>query len=176
MESDKLKELIEKYWNAETSLEEEAQLRKYFLEEQVAEEWKQTAMLFTYYDAKKKEGISDSSFDQQVLKKIKTKPAGNMRSLVYNMSRIAAGILVVIAIGYFVRQEAKKSSPPEVIDTYSDPKLAFEETKKALMILSKGFGKAQHEVGKMRVFHEAEQKVKGNEANEITTEIEVENI
>ncbi|NJN42337.1 MAG: hypothetical protein HC811_09070 [Flammeovirgaceae bacterium] len=161
MESDKLKALVEKYWNADTSLEEEAQLRKYFAEESVVEEWKETATLFRYYDAKRQEGVADPTFDQQVLKKIKTKPAGNMRSLVYNMSRIAAGILVVVAIGYFVRQEAKKSSPAEVVDTYSDPQLAFEETKKALMILSKGFGKAQHEVGKMRVFNEAEQKVRG---------------
>lgn len=161
MESERIKTLIQKYWDAETSLEEEAELRRYFSGEQVGAEWKDTASLFRYYDLKKQEAVADPDFDQHVMKKIRKKPAGNMRSMVFNMGRIAAGLLVVVAITYFVREEARKSYPSEVVDTYSDPQLAFEETKKALMILSKGFEKAQHEAGKMRVFHEAEQKVKG---------------
>ncbi len=79
--------------------------------------------------------------------------------MVFNFARIAAGLLVVITATYFVRQEVRKAYPPEIADTYSDPKLALEETKKALMMISKGFNKAQREAGKIKVFNEAEEKL-----------------
>lgn len=75
--------------------------------------------------------------------------------------RIAAGLLVVMVATYFVRLEIRKSYPAEVADTYSDPQLALEETKKALMMLSKGFNKAEKEAGRLRIFNEAEQKIQG---------------
>ncbi|MEM9545294.1 MAG: hypothetical protein AAGA77_04940 [Bacteroidota bacterium] len=42
--------LLEKYWNAETSLEEEAQLRDYFSSDHVTPEHKEFSGLFTYYE------------------------------------------------------------------------------------------------------------------------------
>jgi len=60
---------------------------------------------------------------------------------------------------YFIRQEVRRSYPKEVQDTYTDPQLAFEETKKALMMISNTFGKARHEAGKIKMFNEAEKKI-----------------
>lgn len=78
--------------------------------------------------------------------------------------RIAAGILVVVAATYFVRNEMIKSK--EMPDTFSDPKLALEETKKALMMISKSFGKAKEGAGKINLFNEAEQKISGKDTEE----------
>lgn len=159
MDSKQLEQLLEKYWNCETSLEEEKQLREYF-RGSVPENLKDTADLFRYYEAQQSHSVEGTDFDAVVRKKIKQQqPQGKSVSMVFNFARIAAGLLVVITATYFVRQEVRKAYPPEIVDTYSDPKLALEETKKALMMISKGFNKAQREAGKIKVFNEAEEKL-----------------
>jgi hypothetical protein len=47
-------------------------------------------------------------------------------------------------------------------DTFTDPKDALEETKKALMLISKSFSKAKEGASKVNMFNEAEQKIKDN--------------
>jgi hypothetical protein len=160
MDSKQIEQLLEKYWNTETSLEEEQQLRDFFTGANIPGQFKETAELFRYFDHQKKVQLTEPSFDSNVTRKINaTRPAAKTVTMYYNYARIAAGVAVVIAATYFVWQEVRKSYPAEVTDTYSDPKLAFEETKRALMMLSKGFGKARHETEKIRIFNEAEQKI-----------------
>ena len=82
------------------------------------------------------------------------------------VARIAAGLLVVVAATFFIRQEIKKAYPDEQEDTYTDPKVAFEETKKALMMISKSFNKAQKEASKINVFNEATEAIQKNKQDE----------
>ena len=162
MDSKQIEQLLEKYWSCETSLEEEQQLRDYFLREDIPLQWKEASELFRYFQHQKKDQLTGPAFDEEVLRKVQgVKPAGKVVRMFYNYGRIAAGLLVVVAAAHFVRQEIRKSYPPEVADTYSDPKLAFEETKRALMMISKGFGKAQKETKKINLFNEAERKIQG---------------
>lgn len=156
MDSKQIEQLIEKYWNCETSLEEEKLLKDYFQRDDLPVQWKETSELFRYFGNQQSHALPDKGFDTVILKKIK--PAGKVVDLSRNLVRIAAGLIVVIAATYFVRYEIRKSYPPE--DTFSDPKMAFEETKKALMMISKGFGKGHKEASKINVFNDAEQKVK----------------
>ena len=162
MDSDKINELLQRYWNAETSLEEEQQLRTFFAREPVPENLKETASLFRYFDQQKKLGVDDPAFDSELKKKIKA-PAGKVINFsMVQVARIAAGLFVVVAATFFVRQEIKKAYPDEPTaeeDTYSDPKVAFEETKKALMMIGKSFNKAQKEASKINVFNEATDKL-----------------
>lgn len=166
MDSKHIEKLLEKYWNCETSLEEEQQLREYYRGE-VPESMKDVAQVFQYFDSQQKQQVNSIDFDNTVKKKIKQQqPDGKVVRLFQNYGRIAAGLLVVVAATYFVRQEVRKAYPPEIADTYSDPKLALEETKKALMMISKGFSKAQKEAGKIKVFNEAEVKIQGKTPDE----------
>ena len=165
MDSKRLDELLQKYWNAETSLEEEQQLRVFFASESVPESLKETSTLFQYFDEQKKLGVGDNSFDKELLEKIR--PKGKIISMV-QVARIAAGLFVVVAAAYFIREEVRKAYPTEQVsneeitneDTYTDPKVAFEETKKALMMISKSFNKAQKQASKINVFNEATKKIK----------------
>lgn len=168
MDSKQLEQLLEKYWNCETSLEEEKQLRGYFQGE-VPESLKETADLFRYFETQQANSVGGADFDVAVIKKIKhQKPVGKSVSMFFNYARIAAGLIVVVTATYFVRQEVRKAYPPEIVDTYSDPKLALEETKKALMMISKGFNKAQKEAGKIKAFNEAEEKLQKQTKSEET--------
>ena len=161
MDSKKINELLSKYWNCETSLEEEAELREHFKTGNVPDELKETAPLFRYFEENKKKSLNDISFDRQVMQKIQgpVEQGQQIVRLVYNAMRIAAGLAVVIAATWFIRNEIRSTTPQEVVDTYDDPKMAFEETKKALMMISKSFGTAEEEAKKINMFNEAQEEI-----------------
>jgi hypothetical protein len=159
MDFNNMEELLKKYWNCETTLEEEKQLREFFAGNDIPDQWKETAAMFRYFDEVKKKSLNDLAFDGQVLGRINTTKEGRIKRLVYNAMRIAAGLAVVIAATWFIRTEIRSSMPPEVVDTYDDPKMAFEETKKALLIISKSFGTAEEQTRKINMFNEAQEEI-----------------
>jgi hypothetical protein len=111
----------------------------------------------------KQVGMHDAHFDQELKKKLK--PAGKVVSIsLMQVARIAAGLLVVVAATFFIRQEVQKAYPAEPEDTYTDPKVAFEETKKALMMISKSFNKAQKQASKLNMINEAADKIQHPES------------
>jgi hypothetical protein len=164
MDSKNINALLEKYWNCETSLEEEQQLKEYFRGKEIPEQLRETAVLFQYFAEHKKKDLTDSGFDHEVLAKVKTPRQGKVVKLIYNSMRIAAGIAVLVIATFLVRNEIRKTSPaPIAEDTYEDPKLAFEETKKALMMISKSFGSAHDKAKKINMFNEAQKSVQKEE-------------
>ncbi len=169
----RIEQLLEKYWKCETSLEEENELKAYFMEDKVPERLKETALLFQYFDAQKKLGINEGKFDHKIKAGVTPGEKGKVTKMFFTTAKIAAGVLVLVAATYLVRQEIRKSYPEEVVDTYSDPQLAFEETKKALMMISKTFGKAKQEAGKITVFNEAEQIIQNGTTKDDKKKIEI---
>jgi hypothetical protein len=159
MDSKQLEELLHKYWECETSLEEEQQLRDYFCKSNVPEQWKETAVLFHYFEAQKQK-LVNTGFEEAVIHKIKNPKQGKVISLVQISLRIAAGVAVLLAAVFFVRQEIRKNNTDMAFeDTYDDPQKALEETKKALMMISKGFGKAEAQAKKINMLNEAQEKI-----------------
>ncbi|HEY0744143.1 MAG TPA: hypothetical protein VGD40_21905 [Chryseosolibacter sp.] len=165
MDSKNINALLEKYWNCETSLEEEQQLKAYFRGKEIPEQLKETAVLFQYFDEHKKKDLTDVGFDREVLQKVKAPKDGKVRKLFYNSMRIAAGIAVLVVATFLVRNEVRQSNPAPVEDTYDDPKLAFEETKKALQMISKSFGSAQDKAKKINMFNEAQKSIQKEETD-----------
>jgi hypothetical protein len=164
MDSSRIDELLNKYWNCETSLEEEQQLREYFRGREISEQWKETATLFRYFDEHKKKALDDNAFDSEVLKQVQAPKQGRIVKLFYNSMRIAAGVAVLVVATWLVRNEVRKTTPQAVVDTYDDPKLAFEETKKALMMISKSFGNAEEKAKKINMFNEAKEQIQKEES------------
>jgi len=165
MDSKRLDELIEKYWQCQTSLEEEQELCGYFTNNQVADESLPAAVLFRYFENQKKQGLR-KEIDQALIGKIRQASAmrtGKLRTLAAYSLRIAAGIAVLLAAIILVRQELRSPAPiavnGELVDTYSDPQQAFEETKKALKMISRGFARAEQHVKKINSFNEAQEKI-----------------
>jgi hypothetical protein len=165
MDSERIEELLEKYWKCETSVEEEAQLHEYFRQPTVPESLKETAALFRYFGEQRGKVVKDTSFDKSLIRKIRNSSKGKVATLVFNTMRIAAGIIVLVLAVWLVRMEVRKSAPDEMADTYDDPKMAFEETKKALMMISRSFSTAEEQAKKINLFNEAQQDLKKEEAN-----------
>ncbi len=168
----RIEQLLEKYWKCETSLEEEKILRDFFNGQGVPESMKETADLFRYFESQRQLKLNGTDFDRKVAAHTTSKDRGKVIKMIFTSAKIAAGVVVLLAASFLVREEIRKSYPTEVVDTYSDPELAFEETKKALMMISKTFGKAKQEAGKISVFNEAEQIIQngtsgGDKANQV---------
>ena len=70
MDSRQVESLLEKYWNCETSLEEEKQLKAFFASENVPPSLKETAELFSYFENQRQRPLADGSFDANILKKL----------------------------------------------------------------------------------------------------------
>jgi hypothetical protein len=162
MDSEQIDTLLARYWNCETSLEEEQQLRDYFSDE-IPEGLAETATLFRYFQEQKDKSLKDTTFDRRIVNKIRAPRRHYTAVLTFNAMRIAAGIAVLIAAVWLVRMEIRESSPAKTTDTYNDPKMAFEETKKALMMISKSFGTAEAQAKKINLFNEAQKDIRKKE-------------
>lgn len=163
MDFEKINGLLAKYWNCETSLEEEEQLRIFFRSGDAPEHLADAANLFRYFDEQKNKSLTDASFENTVMKKIQPAEKGKLRALLLNSLRLAAGIAVLVAAVWLVRMEVRESTPQQMADTYDDPKMAFEETKKALMMISKSFGTAEEQAKKINLFNEAQKDIRKKE-------------
>lgn len=168
MDSDKINSLLDKYWACETTLDEEKELREYFEQGEFPEQLRETSHLFRYFSETRSNAISDVSFDRQVIDRISAGKQGKVRRLLFNTMRIAAGVAVLVVATFLVRNEIRNNNPEDVADTYSDPKIAFEETKKALMMISKSFGTAEEEAKKINLFNEAQEVVRKKDENSST--------
>ncbi|HTH57955.1 MAG TPA: hypothetical protein VL728_18030 [Cyclobacteriaceae bacterium] len=158
MDSKHIEELLEKYWNAETTLEQEEELRVFFQGNDIPENMSETATLFRYFENEKSKNLSEK-FDADVTKKVQQRQGGKIVAMKdwFRMARVAAGIIVVVAAVFLIGKQVREKG--EMVDTQSDPKLAFEETKKALMMISKNFHKAQKEASMINLLNEAEQTI-----------------
>ena len=161
MDSKELERLLAKYWACETSLEEEQMLRDHFRKAPTADEIRDAAALFAYFDMQRQTELQDGNFEQSIANMPRAKTR-SLDRLIHGTLRIAAGIAVLVAAVWLVRSEIRRSTPQEMIEAYSDPELAFEETKRALLIISRGFGTAEEQARKLDLFNEAQQKIRSD--------------
>jgi hypothetical protein len=167
MDSNRIDDLLKKYWECETSLEEEKELKTYFNQE-FDQKYKDVAPLFRYYEKEQNTGGLDGFFDERILAKIEKpqesiKKRGLLINMFLNASKVAAVGLIIATAGYFIKEEmSKEELKPYMSDTFEDPEKAFEETKKALQLISKNFNKGRKEVRKLSTFNEAQEKVKSD--------------
>lgn len=134
MSNEEIKKLLAKYYNAETSEDEELELKEFFNSEDVPAEFQDEKSIFLYYH---EIGIIPSpseDFEQKILAEIekeeyKDRKSG-FRKIILTYSGIAAGILLLAVSYFFLLNES------EPRDTFSDPKIAYAETMKILYDVS----------------------------------------
>src|SRR5690606_22732800 len=170
MDSKELERLLEKYWACETTLEEEQMLREYFRTTPATEATRDAAVMFAYFDMQRTRQLDDASLDERIANMAKPKVRPLIR-FVHNGLRIAAGIAVLVAAVWLVHDEIRENTPQEMLDTDSDPELAFEETKRALLIIARGFGAAEEQARKLDLFNEAQQKIRNEMTNQSEEEV-----
>ena len=145
-----IKALLDKYWEGDTSLEEELQLHLYFNQSKVDPALKTFQPLFDYF--KNEKGISIDLSDE-VMSKInaveqKVAPVAKRVTSIISLGwqravAIAASLLLVLTLGINIYQNQKSASTEMItMDTFQSPEQALEQTKAALLYLSNRMNKA----------------------------------
>ena len=137
MKPAKLDQLIEKYYAGETSPGEEKELKAYLLSGDIPQAHMELKEQFEIMDLLSNEQLPDD-FDSMLMEKISSEKKKSKTFIgSFWVSGIAATILLFIAIWF----GADLLQPKAVYGTITDPKLAFNETKKVLDEVSKKMNK-----------------------------------
>lgn len=123
MELNKIEIIIEKYFQGETSIAEENELRNYFSSPNVAQHLEQYIPIFGYLALAKEQKLK-----QEI-------PLQSKKRNVAWLS-IAASIVVLLGIGTYVFYNYDNANKKQELGTYDNPEVALKETQKALALLS----------------------------------------
>lgn len=148
--------LLEKYWEGETTLGEEAALRDFFSTSHpdLPEELLEAAPLFQYFQVE-----AEKVWEAPPVKVVKLSPWRHWM-------KYAAVILVAVGIGYALKQHQQREQQVLVAmqqQDMNDPQKAFDETKRALQLLAKNLHKGTSGMQKLSYFNEATAVVEGKE-------------
>lgn len=142
MELKAIEQLLEKYLEAETSIQEEAELKAYFASGEVAPHLQEYVPMFAYFSVSKEESYTGERGLRQAQPDLLGKNNAVSLSLSKAMSRanrrkvyswVAVAASIVIMAGVFFQQQPGVSE----FGSYEDPEVAMEETKRALDMVSK---------------------------------------
>jgi hypothetical protein len=112
---------MERYWNAETTLEEEEILRAFFSQEDIPAELSQYAPLFAYEHAEKAVDVLGEDFDEKMLQMVGEAPRSeerpqaqiiSLRERLMPLFKSAAVVAIVLTLGN-AAQVAFQKSPEE---------------------------------------------------------------
>ena len=160
MELLKMNELLEKYWKGETTLEEEAQLRRYFREEEPPEPLRHVAALFRHYQVQPR---LDARFDERLKPHLnEDKPVPMWPTLLKTAAVVAIFLLGALWVKHTYVDESQASASVAAVtqDTYEDPEQAYEEAKQALLLVSSLMNEGTQHLTKLEEFDQAQQVVK----------------
>lgn len=144
-----IEQLLARYWQCETSLQEENELRSFFAGEVPShllsyKEW------FVYQLEQQEIKIGDD-FEERILAQIKAPVVKAKRiTLVSRLTplfKAAAMVAVVLSLGgilqrsLFADKSALDYNYDAYTDTYDDPEVAYKQVSSALMMLSENMNK-----------------------------------
>lgn len=149
-----IEQLLEQYWQCETSLEEELELRSFFSNEEVPAHLLQYKDLFVYQKVQREVGLS-ADFDARILAQVEA-PVVKARRLTMvarfmPLFKAAAVVAVMLSLGNvaqhtFFAGETLDYNYDTYTDTYDDPEVAYKQVSSALMMLSEGINKSQDQL------------------------------
>lgn len=123
MELVRIEQLIDKYFEGQTSIAEERELKAYFSSSDVAQHLEQYRDVFGYFTQAK---------EQQFTKSVPLQPRKQFNVVWLS---IAASIVIVFGVVTFRLYETEVQ-PTGELGTYDNPELAMAETQKALDLVS----------------------------------------
>ncbi len=156
MEDHRIDELLSKYWEGETSLQEEQFLQQYFSSGSVREEHEAFAPLFQFFShAREDEMKTEIEIPVMEKKEARTRSLPSLNWIV----GIAASLVLLLGIFFSSRNDDTLTQEEFVYeDTYESPELAYEEFKKAMYMVSskmnKGMSTAASTLEKMEPLDE----------------------
>lgn len=147
MALDRIEILIEKYFEGETSIAEEKELKAYFSSSDVAQHLEQYKPVFGYFSQAKQEQFTAS---------IPLKSGRKQKRLAW--LSVAASVVVMLGIGFFAYQNTSEPTQ-ENLGVIDDPEIAFKETQKALALISKHVNTGIESVNYLGEYQQSKNKI-----------------
>ena len=139
MDYNHIKSLLDKYWEGDTSLQEEAELKMYFSSNEVDEKLKPFKSLFQFFKEEREDG-STIGLEQKILDEIQgTTPKTRKLSPWRPLLKYAAVLVFALFSGYAIFYGSMNSPVNESIVYDDNPQEAIEaynEVKAALALVS----------------------------------------
>lgn len=131
-----IEQLLERYWNCGTSLEEEQILRSFFRQKEIPAHLLRYKHLFAYQDIEKEKGLGND-FDARILARIERPVVKaqrlTMRARLMPLFKSAAMIAVLFFMGTMVQHSMESNEGDGVMlvhdeyqDSVTDPQVAYE--------------------------------------------------
>lgn len=151
MDTDNIRQLLDRYYDGQTNEREEQVLKDYFLQDDVPPQWVTDQRLFRQLYGANMPTID--GLEQRLSRQIdgwnRVEKTTSRRSRTVGlrwMAGIAASLLLLFAIGLLVDRQQKQAQYAVQQDTFDDPRDAYAETQKALMMFSKSINKGLNKV------------------------------
>jgi len=148
MELDRIEIILNKYFEGETSIAEENELKNYFSSSDVAQHLQQYKSVFGYFS-------QEQSQQFKAAIPLKAKKRTNVAWL-----SIAASVVVLFGIATFMYTNTTEK-PKQLSDlgTYDNPEEAFAETQKALELVSQKLNVGIESVSYINEYETAKNRV-----------------
>jgi hypothetical protein len=150
MNLQEIERILNKYYNGESSLEEEAMLMDYFSRNEVPNGLKTIRDQFLYMQSQSKIELPEET-ERKINEKIESTRIISLfrtrRSRIIAISGVAATILLLITVFMQLNTYTRRFN-----DTYSDPEVAYTEARKILTFVSGQFNRGTREVGNISKF------------------------
>ncbi len=149
MELDKIENILEKYFQGETSIAEEKELKEYFSSSNVAQHLEQYKPMFGYFSQ-----VREQKSTQEI-------PLQTKKRNVAWLS-IAASAVLLLGIGTFFYVSQKPAAPvvaQSELGTYDNPEEALAATQKALALLSNNVNVGIESVQYVKEYEQSKNKI-----------------
>lgn len=149
MALDRIEKLIDKYFEGETSIAEENELKTYFSSFDVAQHLQQYKPVFGYFSQAKAE-----EFKAEI-------PLNTKKRNVAVWLSIAASFVIMLGVGTFMYLNTIEEIPSTATayGTYDDPEKALAETEKALALVSEHLNTGIESVSYINEYNNSKNKI-----------------
>jgi hypothetical protein len=147
MALDNIEKLLEKYFEATTTVAEEETLKAYFSQEEVAKHLVQYAPMFQYF--------AEATKEQFTKEMPLVTLADNTTKRKFNYKWLSVAAVTLLMFGIYFGNDYRVKAEEERIAT----EFAYQETKKALDLLATNFSKGTEKVAYLNQFEETKRKI-----------------
>lgn len=147
MALDRIENLLEKYFEAETSIAEEKELNLYFSSTNVAQHLQQYQSLFVHFNNAKEEQF------------IATIPLKTKKREYIAWLSVAASVTILLGVGSFMYLNNQQDAIPSEYGTYDNPEEALKETQKALAMISEHVNSGIESVNYITEYENSKDKI-----------------
>lgn len=170
MDYNHISALLDRYWEGETTLEEEALLRRFFSEPHpdMPEPLLEAAPLFGFFreEMELEQALEEHLQEPKIpveISPVKVVPLSPFR----HWMKYAAVLLMAIGMGYAMKQHRRQEIRVHIAEVQQqkeeeETRMAYLETKKALQLLAKNLNKGTEKMQKLAYFNEATGLITGD--------------